>query len=142
MNRRAKLALALRVLFGFVAVAPFLPHILAGTPGLGAALDVIERWFRFQCERDPLRSFAGVAVCARCLGIYVGFGLGGAIGRPRLPVRAVQVWILAALLLLLGDVLSEALEVRPAWAALRVATGSLLAYPIGLVVRASLTSPA
>jgi hypothetical protein len=70
--------LALRALFALVPVAPFLPPLLAHVPVLGALGGVLDGWFGFQCERDPARTFAGAAVCVRCLGIYVGFGLGGA----------------------------------------------------------------
>jgi uncharacterized membrane protein len=134
MSRRA----ALRALFVFVAVAPFLPALFAPLPVLGAFGGGLDAWFRFQCERDPARSFAGVAVCARCLGIYAGFGLGGALGRPALPLRTAGAWIAGALALLALDLASEALGYRPASAALRLLTGFLLAYPVGLIVEAAL----
>jgi uncharacterized membrane protein len=138
MSRRAELAL--RGLFAFSAVAPFLPSLLGSVPGFGVFGAALDAWFRFQCERDPGRSFASVAVCARCLGIYAGFGLGGALGRPALPLRRVQVWIAAAVLLLALDLGSEALGYRPPSAGLRLLTGFLLAYPVGLIVRAALVS--
>jgi uncharacterized membrane protein len=140
MNQRTWRELTVRALFASVALAPFLPGWGAGVPGLGAVAELADRWFRFQCERDPSRTLPGAAVCARCLGLYVGFGAGGTLGLPRLSVRAVEVWITCAVVLLLLDVSSEALLLRPPSAALRVATGILLAYPIGLVVKASLVT--
>jgi uncharacterized membrane protein len=138
MRHRLAIELGLRALFLFVAVAPLLPVALARLPLLGSLGAALDAWFVFQCERDPARTFAGVDVCARCFGIYLGFGLGGALGLPALSLRAVQRWIAGASALLLLDVASEELGYRPAWAALRVATGLLLAYPVGLIVKAAL----
>ena len=100
-------------------------------PGFGR---VLEAWFSLQCEREPSRGFPGVAVCARCLGIYVGLGLGALVGRPRLPLGWLQLWIALAALALLADTLTEAHALRPASASLRFFTGALLAYPIALVI--------
>ena len=134
-------SITLRALFAFWAVAPFLPRLLDGVPVLASLGGVLDAWFRFQCERDPARSFAGVAVCVRCLGIYTGFGLGGALAFPALSLRALRGWIAGAALAIVLDVLTEALGQRPAFAALRFATGFLLAYPIGLLVAAALGVP-
>jgi uncharacterized membrane protein len=123
-----------------VALAPFLPALLEPVPALARGGLWLDAWFRIQCERDPLRSFGGVAVCARCLGLYVGFGVGGAVGRPLLPLRVLQLLVAAGALLLGLDVLSEELGYRPPSALGRVLTGLLLAYPIGLVVRAAVTA--
>jgi len=139
MNERLREALgvAVRAVLVFGAVAPFVPAITEGVPGLarfGAALDA---WFSFQCHREEARSLATSAVCARCLGIYAGLGLGALVLRPVLaPARHVA-WLLVAGAALLADVVSEALGWRPPWAPLRFVTGFLLAYPVGIsVVRA------
>lgn len=136
MTRRR--ALGVRAVFAASAVAPFLPRLLEGIPPFAAFGAVLDAWFGFQCERDPARTWPGVAVCVRCLGIYLGFGIGGALALPALPLRALQAWIVGAALAVLLDVGSEALAQRPASAALRLATGFLLAYPIGLVVTSAL----
>jgi uncharacterized membrane protein len=133
--------LALRALFALVPVAPFLPPLLAHVPVLGALGGVLDGWFGFQCERDPARTFAGAAVCVRCLGIYVGFGLGGAVNLPRPSLRGLVAWIAVATLAIVLDVASEAWGFRPASAGLRLVTGFALAYPIGMLVMRALTSP-
>jgi uncharacterized membrane protein len=124
-----------RALLVAVAALPLAPRLSRGIPGL-AWLDALSlRWFAVQCQRDPARSlaFAGEAlpVCARCAGIYLGFGLGALALRPQLTPAALRVWVLSGGALMLLDVLSEALGLRPAWAPLRLATGVLLSYPLG-----------
>lgn len=134
MTRRHRVANIVRGVLVFAAIAPFLPALFQGVPALAGLGRVIEAWFSLQCEREPSRGFPGVAVCARCLGIYVGLGLGALIARPRLPLGWFQVWIALAALALLADTLTEAHALRPASASLRFFTGAVLAYPIALVI--------
>jgi uncharacterized membrane protein len=70
-------------------------------------------------------------VCTRCLGIYLGLGLGALLLRPRLRVGPFRIWLLVGALLMLADVGSELLGLRPAWAPLRLLSGLVLAYPVG-----------
>jgi uncharacterized membrane protein len=135
MNRGQRLASFVRGVLVFAAVAPFLPALFHGIPLLAGFARLLDAWFSLQCERDPARSFPGIAaVCARCLGVYVGLGLGALSARPRLRLGWLQLWIALSALLLLADVLSEAHGQRPASASLRMFTGLLLAYPIALVI--------
>ena len=103
-------------------------------PGLGGVASLLDRWFAFQCERDPARTLelggALLPVCVRCLGIYLGLGLGALVLRPRLKVWPLRLWVGVASVLMLADVGSEYLGLRPAWAPLRLLTGLLLAYPV------------
>ena len=72
------------------------------------------------------------SVCARCLGLYVGVGVGALIVRPRLRAPWLEVWLALTVLAMLADVASEALGWRPAWAPLRLATGLALGYTAGV----------
>ena len=128
-------AQGVRALLVAVAALPLLPRLSRGVPGLAWLGAWSLRWFALQCQRDPARSLVFVGetlpVCARCSGIYLGFGLGALVLRPRLTPTALRVWVLSAGALMLLDVLSEALGLRPAWAPLRLASGVLLSYPLG-----------
>ena len=75
---------------GLVAIAtPFFLHSL---PMLGFAL---QRGFALVCHRQPERSFfwfgGSVAVCARCLGIYLGAAVGLLMCVPRRIAAAAMV---------------------------------------------------
>ena len=135
-----RLATIVRGVLVFAAIAPFLPTLLHGIPVLDGFGGLLDAWFALQCERDPARGFSGLAVCARCLGIYLGLGLGALIARPSSRLGWLQLWIALAAALLLLDTLTEARGLRPASSPLRVLTGLLFAYPIGLVVARALMS--
>jgi hypothetical protein len=123
----------LRVLLVLVGTLPFLPGLLEGIPGLASLGHGIDSWLELQCGRDPTRMIGVGAACARCLGIYVGLGLGALIARPRLPAGMLLRFVLGGLGLMALDMGSEVLLDRPAWAPLRVATGLAFAYPVGVL---------
>jgi len=127
-----------RALLGAVALLPFAPWVLHGVPGLSLIADACERWFGFQCQRDPARTLhlfgRALPVCARCSGIYFGLGLGAWLAWPRVSARVLRWWMALASLFMLLDVLSEAFALRPAWAPLRVLSGLSLAYPVGVAL--------
>jgi uncharacterized membrane protein len=104
-----------------------------------AIRETCERWFTFQCQRDPSRTLHVfgqlLPVCARCSGIYFGLGLGALIMRPRLDAAHSRRWLEIASLVMLLDVLSEAFGMRPPWAPLRVLSGMALSYPSGYGAR-------
>lgn len=89
--------------------------------------------FRPLCHQQAGRSFwiagAPMALCARCLGIYLGamIGLALAAAGGRLPAkcRRHNRYLLAAAVLLAADVITEWLGLRPAWAPVRMLTGML-----------------
>ncbi len=131
----------LRALVVSVALWPWLPALTEGIWGFGALGHALEVWFDFQCHREPERLLPGlslVPVCARCFGIYTGIGLGALVMRPRLESRALFLWVAVAGALMILDVVSEALEMRPPSSALRLATGLLLAWPVGGALASSL----
>jgi len=95
-----------------------------------------DAWFELHCERDPARtlSLAGapLGVCARCSGIYFGIGLGALLRSPRLSARATRIWVGVGAALMLLDVTLEDHGLHGGWPAVRVLTGVLLAYPVGV----------
>lgn len=123
-------------------VLPFVPALAWHVAPLRGLADVLDAWFAFQCERDPSRMLGVGAVCARCLGLYVGLGLGALVARPRAAWPRLELALLAAVALLLADVGSEAWGLRGPLASLRVLTGLLLGYAAGVavVVRLGVTS--
>jgi len=118
-----------------IGVSPFLPRLFEGTTGLNAIGRALESWFAFQCHRDALRSFElfgrVLPVCSRCFAIYAGLGLGALVLRPRLSAWPLRIWVAVAALVMLLDVWTETLEMRPSWTPLRILSGLLLAYPVG-----------
>jgi uncharacterized membrane protein len=125
----------LGALLASVALWPLLPvasHYWPVALPLERALGL---WFGLHCQRDPARTLSvlGVplAVCARCSGLYFGLGIGALLRWPLLSPRALRFWVLGAAALMLIDVALETRGIHGAWAAGRLLTGVLLAYPIG-----------
>ena len=138
---RARLVAGVRGVLMLVGLSPFLPALFERV-GAAPAAQALDAWFHFQCERDPARMLTVGAVCARCLGLYVGLGLGALVARPRLGSRRLELWLALAALAMLADVGSEWLGWRPAWAPLRLGTGLALGYPAGVAVLAGLAAHA
>lgn len=135
---RVWLAPAVRMLLVLVSLSPWLPALAAEVLLLEPLARLVEAWFGFQCHRDPSRALAfgglPLPVCARCFGIYTGLGLGALVLRPRLEPRFVRLWLAGAVLVMLLDVATELLAMRSESPALRVITGMLLAWPIGVAL--------
>ena len=138
VGARAKLAPLVRALLILAGVSPWLPSLLSELPVVGHLGTLVEAWFGFQCHRDPARALTigGLAlpVCARCFGIYTGLGLGALVLYPHLAPKFVRVWLFGAIVIMLLDVATELLDMRPPSAALRLGTGLILAWPIGVAL--------
>ncbi|MDP9262857.1 MAG: DUF2085 domain-containing protein [Acidobacteriota bacterium] len=95
------------------------------------------------CHQDPARSFwifgAPMAVCARCLGIYLGAAVGAWISAPR-RVLLSGLALFAALNLV--DVLTEAAAWHGNWKGVRFALGLLLGGASSGLIAEALTSGA
>jgi uncharacterized membrane protein len=128
---RSAVVAGTRGVLAIIGISPFLPALFTHL-GAASLAGLLDAWFRFQCERDPLRMVAVGTVCARCLGLYVGLGVGALVG------WKLELWLAVAVVAMLADVASEALGWRPAWAPLRLATGLVLGYPAGVAVIAGL----
>jgi len=121
---RRPVALVPLTLAGLAIAAP----LLATSPLLSIA---IRDFFSVVCHQDPARSFwiagAPVAVCVRCLGIYLGAALGALVA-----VRRTVALRFAAI-----TVAANALDVAAEWGGLH---GNLPAmrFALGLAVGAAL----
>ena len=138
MTLRRRLPGLVRAFLIVAGLSPLVPWLLGGVPVLHHVGDVFDLWFAAQCHRDPQRSLMLLGrvlpVCHRCSGVYFGLGLGALVVRPRLSPWPLRIWVVAAALLMLADVGSEAMAWRPASAAVRMFTGLLLAYPVGVAL--------
>ncbi len=113
--------------------APLLSAL--GLPLLSFA---IWQFFSLVCHQDPARSFwiagAPVAVCTRCLGIYLGAAAGAWVQAERKTlVRALAMVLLASLL----DFLAEAAGLHGNWPLVRFGLGAAVGATLtGTVVNA------
>jgi len=135
---RLRLARAVRASLVTLGLFPFIPPLLAHIPILDAVAKLVDAWLAFQCQREAARTFAPFGVtlgaCVRCSGIYVGLGLGALLVKPELGAWPLRLWVAIAALVMLLDVATEALGMRPAWAPLRLLTGIALAYPVSVAL--------
>lgn len=118
---------------GLAALAMAAP-LLAGGPWLSFG---IRRFFSVVCHQDPARSFwvagAPVAVCVRCLGIYLGAAL-GATGVARAPrPRWIQIFW-AAVALNVADVAAEFLGLHGNLPLPRFIFGLIAGFAAGALV--------
>ncbi len=137
MRRNISVHVVRAALIG-VGILPFLPRVLEGFPRTAPLLSLIARWFRFQChgrlDRTLVLAGQHLPICSRCTGIYLGLGLAAAIARPRLEARGRRIWIVAAAVAMVSDVVLQDLTGHAPWHAVRLATGLLLAWPVALTV--------
>jgi uncharacterized membrane protein len=70
----------------------------------------------------------------RCTGIYLGLALGALIEKPLLSPVHVRLWVAVAALIMILDVVTEMLHMRPAWGPLRAFSGLFLAYPVAVAL--------
>jgi uncharacterized membrane protein len=119
-----------------MAVPYFLTH---GPVAIGLAL---ERGFAVVCHQRPARSFwifgGSVAVCSRCLGIYLGAALGLLLRASR--AIAMRLLFVAAAINLF-DAASELAGRHGNWLGVRLALGFALGATGALLISSS-TQPA
>ncbi len=115
------------------SVAVLAPYLSASGFSLFAV--AIFWFFAPVCHQDPARSFwilgAPVAVCARCLGIYLGAAVGAWIPAPR---RVLLSGLALFGALNLADVLTEAAAWHGNWKLTRFLLGALLGLAAGSLV--------
>ena len=103
---------------------------------------VLQRGFSLVCHQRPERSIAlfggHVAVCARCLGLYLGAAIGAVVVFER---RMAFSLLLLSAGLNLADVAAETANLHGNWMAFRFALGMLLGFAAAAWVRASAHSP-
>ncbi len=125
------------------AIAASLPAILAAmalaAPMLwrdhALAAWAITQFFAFTCHQDPARSFwlagAPVAVCARCLGIYLGAAAGAWFTMSR---RSALFILMTAAAVNALDLVAEAAQLHGNWPGLRFTLGLALGVAISALV--------
>jgi uncharacterized membrane protein len=128
----ARLAqLALRVALVVAAFAPFVIPLLP--EGLIRSLLDLAYWPA--CHRLPERTLAlgGVLMplCSRCAGVFAGLGVAALVPRLPLSLRAHGVATGAATLVMLVDVVTQDLALRPLWHTTRLATGLAVGVLLG-----------
>jgi len=124
-----------------VSAAVLAPYLAAA--GYSALALAIVFFFSPVCHQDPVRSFwvfgGPVAVCARCLGIYLGAAAGAWIPAPR---RVLLAGLALFATLNLADVLTEASAWHGNWLGVRFALGLVLGGAASGLVAEALTSGA
>ena len=125
------------VALGLVAIAT--PFFLHSIPMLGFAL---QRGFRLVCHQRPERSFflfgGSVAVCARCLGIYLGAAMGLLACLPR---RVAMLLLMVTVTVNAIDWFAELAGLHGNWMLVRFALGVALGTTAAIVLAASLERP-
>ena len=128
--------MAVRALFLFIGALPWWIPLARSRFELGVVGDALDLAFAPMCHRLPERSLllggALMPVCSRCAGVFAGLAVGAVIARPRLPMPAWRALLMAAVALMVADVITQDLGLRPLWHPARIATGFLLGY--GMVV--------
>ena len=128
-------ALPLALIAAALAVPDFLTH------GFLPIAFALQRGFALVCHQRPERSFfifgAQVAVCARCLGIYLGAAVGLLFRTSRR--LALQLLTIAAALNLL-DAATEFAGLHGNWMGMRFALGLALGAAGGLVISSAMTA--
>lgn len=137
-RRHKALYWTVRVTLAVIGFSPLWVWAVSDIPALSWLGAPFDAWFSYQCHREPERSleFLGrlLPVCNRCLGIYLGLGLGAAFMRPKLSVWPLRLWVGFAAAAMILDVWTESLGMRPESATVRLLTGMLLAYPVAVAV--------
>ena len=137
MNGRSQRLLVSAVPASFGAAALSAPAFSALSLPLVAW--AIWQFFSSVCHQDPARSFwilgAPVAVCARCLGIYLGAAVGAWIPAPR---RVLLAGLALFAALNLADVLTETAALHGNWMVVRFLLGALMGMAAASLVANSL----
>jgi uncharacterized membrane protein len=126
---------------GLACVALCVPLLIErGHSELGFAL---QRGFALVCHQQPERSFivfgGSAAVCARCLGIYLGAAAGLLI---RVFRRAAWQWLIVTVAINLVDWFAELAGVHGNWMGVRFVLGIALGMVGAMIVVQSLSANA
>jgi uncharacterized membrane protein len=132
-NRRAARRLA-RVSLASVALWIALTTLFRAT-GPVALWFYFDLPFRVICHQLPERvlTIAGaqMPLCSRCLGIWGGMSIAGALAWPVIPIKALRVVIPVALGLMGLEVLTQDLGWHPVFHPTRILSGLLVSVPFG-----------
>jgi uncharacterized membrane protein len=127
-----RLRVSLFILALVLTLGPLAAPLLAAGHPFAALL--IRNFFSRLCHQDPSRSFvvdgSAVAVCVRCLGIYWGAAVGIVVR-----LRWARWLLIAAVVLNLVDVASEAIHWHGSLSLVRFFLGLMLGVGVGAVLR-------
>jgi len=133
--REHALVRALRIALVIVGIFPFFVPLLSRVM-CPRASEILYLLFAPVCHRNPARtlSIAGelMPICSRCAGIFAGFVTGGVLPRPRLGVRACLAVGFVASVVMVIDVVTQDLGLRPMWHLTRLLTGILWGHVFAL----------
>ena len=125
--------------FALAGIACVVPYLLAHAPQIGFAL---QRAFALVCHQQPERSFmlfgGTIAVCARCLGIYLGAALGLLV---RVSRRVTMRFLLVAVAVNAADSFAEIAGAHDNWMVVRFVLGIVLGTAAAMLVAASSEKP-
>ena len=117
-------------------VAVAIPWLMARVPEIGFAL---QRGFSLVCHQRATRSFflfgGSIAVCARCLGIYLGAAVGLLL---RVPRRVAWKWLITVGGLNLVDWAAQLTGLHGNWMFARLTLGIALGVAAAMLVAASI----
>ena len=119
-----------------VCIACVVPWLMAHSPEIGFAL---LRGFALVCHQQPDRSFyllgGSVAVCTRCLGIYLGTAAGLLL---RVPRGMASRCLIAAVAINMVGWLAEIAGIHGNWMFARFALGFTLGATAAMLIIASI----
>lgn len=124
--------LTLRAALVLVGAAPFVIPLLPA----GHVRSLLDLAYWPACHRLPERTlaFGGVLMplCSRCAGVFAGLGVAAVSPwRPRLSLRGHGVATGVATLVMLLDIVTQDLGLRPLWHPTRLATGLAVGFLLG-----------
>lgn len=103
---------------------------------------MLDQLFSSVCHRMPERSFAlfgsELPLCSRCLGLFLGAGIGLAVGRPWLTLAQLRLWLTAASLGLFVELFTQDLGWHPVFHPTRLLSGFFVTFPLGAFVTSRL----
>jgi uncharacterized membrane protein len=133
---KSAISTLLRVCFVFIGALPWCITLARAWFDLGVVGVILDSTFAPMCHRLPERSLtlagALMPLCSRCAGIFAGLAVGAILARPRLRMHTWRVVLSIAAALMLADVITQDLALRPLWHETRIATGFVLGY--GMIV--------
>lgn len=134
MREVSKLRVAVLAIPAALSAAALSAPLLAAV-GYTLSAFAILQFFSVVCHQDPARSFwivgAPVAVCTRCLGIYLG-AVAGAWMRARR--RVILLSLAAAILVSVLDYVAESAGLHGNWPLVRFGLGGIVGAGIGALV--------
>jgi uncharacterized membrane protein len=137
-----RLLALVRLCFVVAGGAPWILPLLRAWLPLEPIARLLELPFALACHRLPERTIAlaGIAMplCSRCAGIAGGLGLGALVAWPALSLGTARAAAALGAVLVVVDVATQDLGLRPPWHATRLATGALLGYVLGAALVAAI----